>query len=77
MPLTPQQKKAIAAGRRAKVLKALERADHLTIAELARRCFPGYRPAARANSTVRNQLRGLVAQRLVRQVARGTYQAVK
>lgn len=51
----------------------LERGAPMTIRQLARRCFPGVRPVAKADSQVRNSLRRLVRERLVRKVADGTY----
>jgi hypothetical protein len=47
----------------------------LTIRELAHKLFPGVRPQERADSHVRNALRGPRANKSVKRVGRGTYKA--
>jgi len=61
--------------RQKKVLAILKRAQKQTIAELAEKAFSSVRPKAKANSWVRNQLRGLVARKLVAKIDSGTYKA--
>ena len=60
----------------ARVRDALKQSDTpLTIQQLARKCFPGVRPRAKAQSQVRNHLRVLVPRGEARKVGRGTYRA--
>lgn len=61
--------------RQQKVLSTLKRSGKIKIADLARKAFPGVRPLTKANSWVRNQLRGLVAHKLAKKIDKGTYQA--
>lgn len=62
--------------RQKKVLDALRAAGGpVTIKQLGHRAFPGVRPATKAQSWVRNQLRGLVANKQAKRVDDGTYEA--
>jgi hypothetical protein len=69
MELTPRQQKVF------QILSA--KGEALKLGELARKAFPGVRPIIKANSWVRNQLRGLVRAKLAKRVGRGTYQAIQ
>jgi hypothetical protein len=53
--------------------KKFEAQRKYSLDDIARRGFRHVRPLERANSWVRNALRGLVAAKLVRKVGRGTY----
>lgn len=47
----------------------------LTIRELARKCFPGVRPASKADSQVRNSLRKPTRLRMIKKAGEGAYKA--
>jgi predicted transcriptional regulator len=61
-----------------KVLKFIAAAAApVKLREIARACFPGVRPVEKADSQVRNQLRTLRRDQLVKKIARGTYAPLK
>jgi hypothetical protein len=69
-------KKIELTARQQKVLAAIKKTKKSTIEVITKTAFPGVRPITRANSWVRNQLRGLRAAHLIKRVASGTYIAL-
>lgn len=61
--------------RQRKVLAVVKKHGKVTLAFIAKTAFPDVRPALRANSWARNQVRDLRALKFVKKVARGTYAA--
>ena len=72
----PAAKKLELTERQQKVLAAIKKTKKSTIEVITKTAFPGVRPVTRANSWVRNQLRGLRAAHLIKRVAAGTYIAL-
>lgn len=60
-----------------RVVKALRTVEYATIRWVARKCFPGVRPATKADSQVRNSVRKPIKIGLVARHARGVLRAAQ